>query len=223
MRLSSRLEAIVALVPLGSSVADVGSDHASVPLALLKNASVQFAECIENKKGPYGRMKKAVESAGFADRCLTSFSDGLTHADSRVDCAILAGLGGLLIASILRRDLPEHPNIRTIVVDPHSERPSAYKALQELGFREETARSIEEENHYYEISRWVKVESVVPYTETELAFGPLSLREKPQAWRHYYENECARLEQIDSSLDETQADKKKQLRERISLIKEALA
>jgi tRNA (adenine22-N1)-methyltransferase len=219
--LGARLEAIVALVPLGSSIADVGSDHATVPLALFSQGSIAFAQCIENKKGPYERMKKALAKLGPDCSYVASLSDGLKEADPRIDCAILAGLGGELISSILRRDLLTHPNIKTVIIDPHSERPSAYRALMELGYKEERSVSLVEADHYYEVSRWVKVPTAVPYTDQEIAFGPLPLAEKPLEWCRYWENEAERLRQIEDSLGDEQA-KKAQLEERISHIEEVL-
>lgn len=221
MSLGARLQAIVALVPLGSSIADVGSDHAAVPLALFQQGSIAFAECIENKKGPYERMKRALTKLEPNCSYLASLSDGLKDTDPRIDCAILAGLGGELIASILRRDLPSHPNIKTIVIDPHSERPSAYRALMELGYKEERSVSLVEADHYYEVSRWIKVPTAVPYTDQQIAFGPLPLAEKPLEWCRYWEKEAERLREIENSLGDEQA-KKAQLEERISHIDEAL-
>lgn len=222
MKLSERLESIVSLVPFGASVADVGSDHAEVPLALLSRGSVAFVMGIENKKGPYETMRKALDSSPLKDKYAVSFSDGLSKVDPRVDCAILAGLGGSLIAEILRRDLPSHPRIETIVIDPHSEMPFAYRALMDLGYREERSVSLLEEGHYYEVSRWKKSAEGVRYSEMELSFGPLALAEKPSAFRKHYEEETARLEGILASLPETERGKREELSNRLSLIKEAL-
>lgn len=220
--LSVRLETIVSLIPLGASVADVGSDHAAVPLRLLGDRSVAFVQCIENKPGPFKRMKEALDKAQIVGSCLTSLSDGLSKADPRVDTAVLAGLGGELIATILERDLPLNPRISTIIVDPHSERPSSYRALMELGFREDGSRSLKEEGHYYEVSRWIKAPFSPSYSDFQLEFGPLALKEKPYPWRKYWEGEAERLRGILVVLDENQKMKRDILIQQISRIEEAL-
>jgi len=220
--LSARLETIVSLIPLGSSVADVGSDHASVPLRLLSERSVAFVQGIENKPGPFQVMKEAFEQAKPHGAYALSLSDGLSQADRRVDTAVLAGLGGQLIAAILKRDLPLRPNISTIIVDPHSERPFVYRSLMELGFREEASRSLYEDGHYYEVSRWNKSPGFPPYNDFQLDFGPVALREKPYAWRKFWENETARLQSILRSLGENQKAKKEALAQQIQRIEEAL-
>jgi Predicted SAM-dependent methyltransferase len=220
--LSARLETIASLIPLGASVADVGSDHASVPLRLLAEQSVAFVQGIENKPGPFKVMKTALEKAHPSGSYSLSLSDGLSKADPRVDTAVLAGLGGKLIATILQRDLPVHPGIRTIIVDPHSERPFSYRALMELGFREEASRSLYEEGHYYEVSRWVKSPTLSTYSDVQLEFGPVALREKPYPWRKYWESEIVRLQGIISSLSDNQETKKEALIHQIKHIEEAL-
>jgi len=220
--LSARLETIVSLIPLGASVADVGSDHASVPLRLLSERSVAFVQGIENKPGPFRVMTEAFAQAKPTGAYALSLSDGLSQADSRVDTAVLAGLGGQLIAAILQRDLPLHPGISTLIVDPHSERPFVYRALMELGFREEVSRSLFEEGHYYEVSRWSKSPAFPPYNDFQLDFGPVALCEKPYAWRKFWEVEAVRLGGILSSLGENQNAKREALAQQIQRIEEAL-
>lgn len=222
MSLSERLRTIVSLVPLGASLADVGSDHAAVPLALLEDGTVAFCQAIDNKKGPYERMKKAVESSPYKEKCLVSLSDGLSQADPRIDTAVLAGLGGELISLLLKRDLPSHPAIKAIIVDPHSERPSVYRTLMELSFKEDRSVSLKEDGIYYEVSRWVKVTTAPVYDPLELSFNPLLVHEKPTPWRAHWEGEAQRLEAISASLADGENERKKQISERLVLIREVL-
>jgi tRNA A22 N-methylase len=131
-------------------------------------------------------------------------------------------LGGKLIAAILRRDVPSHPSIKTLIVDPHSERPAAYRALMDLGFRESASVSLVEGGLYYEVSRWEKSLLAVVYDERQLTFGPLPLSMKPAPWRAYWGAEAKRLEGIAVSLPRGRSAKREELLQRARLIEETI-
>ena len=62
MKLSKRLQAIYDMVPSGV-VADVGSDHGKLIISLFENGVITKGYAIENKKGPYDRLVKAIDEA----------------------------------------------------------------------------------------------------------------------------------------------------------------
>ena len=51
--LSARLACVASLVPAGARVADIGSDHAYLPAALVLDGKIDFAIAGEVVKGPY--------------------------------------------------------------------------------------------------------------------------------------------------------------------------
>lgn len=135
MTLSKRLLCVASFVPEGSFIADVGSDHAQIPLFLLQNHRIRGAEAIENKKGPFKRMSSAVLSSPYKENIVLSLSDGISILDHRVDAVVLAGMGGRLIQKILQ----EHPEnlrqVKSLIIDAHSERDVLFAFLGEKGFR----------------------------------------------------------------------------------------
>ncbi|MFA6620507.1 MAG: tRNA (adenine(22)-N(1))-methyltransferase TrmK, partial [Bacilli bacterium] len=72
MMLSKRLACVASFVTSGSFIADVGSDHAQLPLFLLSEGKIRGAMAIENKVGPYERMEKAVRSSPYQDKIILS-------------------------------------------------------------------------------------------------------------------------------------------------------
>ena len=43
MKLTPRLRAVAELVPCGSCIADIGTDHAYVPISLIHNGRIKYA------------------------------------------------------------------------------------------------------------------------------------------------------------------------------------
>jgi tRNA (adenine22-N1)-methyltransferase len=193
MTLSKRLEAVASFVDEGASVADVGSDHAELPIFLLSRGTISFAEAIENKPGPYSVMEKALSRSGFLSHCRLSLSDGVAELDPQVDTVVLAGMGGPLIVRILSSHQEKLGHVKTIIVDAHSERPLVTGALATLGFRLSDNAFFFEAGIAYDIMKWRRSPEAVAYSPQELLFGPLNLRRKPPAWVAYWSGERARL------------------------------
>ena len=61
MRLTPRLQAIADKVPPGSVVADIGSDHAYIPLYLLTHRLVTHVIVSDNKRGPLQAARDTLE------------------------------------------------------------------------------------------------------------------------------------------------------------------
>ena len=64
-KLSKRLLAIADMVDQGAYLADVGSDHALLPIHLVSTGKISWAQAIENKTGPFLHMQSAVTDAGY--------------------------------------------------------------------------------------------------------------------------------------------------------------
>ena len=74
--LSLRLQTIHDMLPKGV-IADIGSDHGKLMIALFKSGKLIKGYAIENKKGPYQRLIKALEEEQLIDHIVPLFSDGI--------------------------------------------------------------------------------------------------------------------------------------------------
>ena len=101
-KLPPRLAAIAALVPDGARLADVGTDHALLPIRLLLDGKIQSAVATDIRPGPLSRAKENACAAGVQD-LFCVLCDGLTGiSPDSVDTVVIAGMGGENIAAILR-------------------------------------------------------------------------------------------------------------------------
>lgn len=90
------------MVRHGSRVADIGTDHAYLPTALILDGAIPCAIAADLRKGPLENAEATVNSYGIADKVQLRLSNGL-HAvyPDEVDDIVIAGMGGILISEIL--------------------------------------------------------------------------------------------------------------------------
>lgn len=102
VKLTNRLLAAASLVRGGGIVADIGTDHAYLPIYLLQNSKVTSAIAADIGIGPLENAEKSVVHYNLKEKIELRLSDGL-KAFSPEDAAefVFAGMGGTLITEIL--------------------------------------------------------------------------------------------------------------------------
>ncbi len=108
VKLTPRLETAVPYVRPGSLVADIGTDHAYLPIYLCENGILTPAAggicaiAADINRGPVERARIHIAAAGLSDCIATVETDGLNGLDAYDPAdVIIFGMGGELIAAIL--------------------------------------------------------------------------------------------------------------------------
>ena len=104
IKLSKRLQAIYDLVPQSNVIADIGSDHALLPIALVLNGKVTRAYASEVNEGPYEASVKNIEKYGVGNYVSAVLSNGISELEKDVTTISICGMGGSLIVDILDKD-----------------------------------------------------------------------------------------------------------------------
>ncbi len=85
-------------------MADVGTDHAYIPIFLIKSGKIRSAVAADINLGPTRRAEENIKGHGLSGKIQTILSDGLDNvADDAYDTVIIAGMGGMLISEIIER------------------------------------------------------------------------------------------------------------------------
>ncbi len=102
IKLSKRLSAAAELSRGGSFVADVGTDHAYLPLWLLLEGRIRGGVVSDIHQGPIDRAAAHIRQYGAEGRLIPVLCDGLSGLSSyEPEDIFILGMGGELIARII--------------------------------------------------------------------------------------------------------------------------
>ena len=100
--LDKRLSAVASLVRPGSRLADIGTDHAYLPVHLVQAGVCPSAIASDIGAGPLDAARRTVTENGLTSEIALRLGDGLsTVSADEVDDIAIAGMGGETIAAIL--------------------------------------------------------------------------------------------------------------------------
>lgn len=100
--LDSRLSLCASFVRQDSKLADIGTDHAYLPVWLCQNGVCKSAVAADINPEPLSRGQLTIAQAGLEDKVKTRLSDGLKNISAdEADDIVIAGMGGELIAKII--------------------------------------------------------------------------------------------------------------------------
>ena len=103
LELTPRLDRIARLVPEGARIADIGTDHAYLPVFLLLQGRIQSAIAADINKGPLERARATAAAYDCTEHISFLLCDGLAQVRAEdADTIIIAGMGGETIAAILQ-------------------------------------------------------------------------------------------------------------------------
>ncbi len=149
-QLGPRLAACASLLKEGEPVADIGTDHAYLPIWLLKKDLVPKALGADLRPGPLETARKNALRYQVADRLTLVLSDGLSRVPpEEAQQVVIAGMGGELILRIIE-DAPwlkagEH----RLVLQPMTCAPLLRTGLSRLGFMIEEELAVEDMGRAY--------------------------------------------------------------------------
>ncbi|MBY4985395.1 tRNA (adenine(22)-N(1))-methyltransferase TrmK [Streptococcus suis] len=192
-KLSRRLEAVASYVPQGARLADVGSDHAYLPLFLVEQGRIDFAVAGEVVQGPYQSALQNVEQAGQSDKISVRLANGLAAVklDDQVSTVTIAGMGGRLIAEILEAGKEKLATIERLILQPNNREDDVRRWLLAHDFQLVAEEILEENDKIYEIL--VAEKGNVDLTADQLRFGPYLLEEQSTTFQKKWLKELDKL------------------------------
>ncbi len=227
-KLSQRLKVVADFVPQNSRVADIGSDHAYLPVYLMKQKQIEFGIASEVAKGPLDNAIQEIKAEGLSDRIDTRLADGLlsVQPEDKIDCVTIAGMGGTLIKNILENGKSHLSGNELLILQPNvgEDRLRTWLMNNQYEISDETI--LREDGHTYEIIVAKKTDEPVKYTEQEIKFGPFLLKQHSDVFVEKWENEIERIEmvidQMNLSKHDKPVDKINSMKKEIEEIKEVL-
>lgn len=150
--LPPRLLYIASLVPTGSLVADVGTDHAHLPIYLIENSITDRVIASDIVDGPLASAKKNISAHGLDDKIEIIKSDGLVKVfPLSPETVIIAGMGGETIRDIISACDYSKQAAPLFLLQPMTHAEVLRKHLIENGFSIIDESVIREQHRYYVI------------------------------------------------------------------------
>ncbi len=150
--LPPRLLYIASLVPKGSLVADVGTDHAHLPIYLIENGITDKVIASDIVDGPIASAKKNISAYGLEGKIEVVKSDGLVKVfPLSPETIIIAGMGGETIRDIISACDYSKSAAPLFLLQPMTHAEVLRKYLIESGFSIIGESVIREQHRYYVI------------------------------------------------------------------------
>jgi len=175
--LSMRLERVAEQVPTGARLADIGSDHGYLPVALIKRGVITAAVAGEVALTPFRAAERTVRESGLEEQVTVRLANGLAAIEPAdgITAISLCGMGGETIRDILDDGKARLSGRERLILQPNGGEQPLRQWLMDNGYRILHEDVLRENRFYYEIIV-AERDGSVKYSAEELYFGPLQLR-----------------------------------------------
>ena len=189
---------MASMVTTGGILADIGTDHAYVPIALVQRQKIKGAIAMDINEGPLARAQEHIRAARLEEYIQTRLSDGAEALlPNEADSILIAGMGGELILHILTEGESVCSTAKELILQPQSEIHKVREYLRQHQYKIEDEDMVCEEGKYYPMMRAVKTEQDETWNrlnDQTIAvcdiYGPLLLRNgNPVLRQHQYKIE----------------------------------
>ncbi|KQB53927.1 SAM-dependent methyltransferase [Pseudomonas endophytica] len=226
--LSLRLERVAAQVPAGARLADIGSDHAYLPVALMRRDAISTAVAGEVALTPFHAAQRTVRDNQLQSQISVRQANGLAaiNASDKITAISLCGMGGETIRDILDRGQAHLSGQERLILQPNGGEQPLRQWLMENHYRILFEEVLRENRFFYEI---IVAERTGPvtYSAEELYFGPLLLQSRSPMflakWQRLLRERQKTLSQLTGARQAVPEQKVQDVARQIRLITELLA
>lgn len=215
MKLSKRLEMVASFVEKGSRIADIGTDHGYLPIALVERGICPGAVAMDIGQGPLARAREHILACGMEKVIELRLSDGLAKLKpGEVDTAVMAGMGGELVIHILEQGRFLWDSLDSLVLSPQSEIDKVRRYLEEQGFCIRREEMVADEGKFYTVML-VKRGKMHYLHPAEYLYGKCLIEAKNPVLIRFLEKERARMKGIVEGLEGQDSEKANIARKRL--------
>ncbi len=194
--MTKRLEIIFSAIPECEVFADVGCDHGYIASAVIKSGKCKraivsdiSAKCLKKAQ----ELLKEEIDKGVVSAVVSNGFEKVFGAD----CALIAGMGGMEIISIIKnaKEPPEN-----LVLQPMKNAPELRSFLVEKGYAFVSDRVFFAEDKYYQLMVVKKGNDSL--SDDEIKFGRDNLKERGQDFLEMIKKAIDEYEKVLSNIDE---------------------
>jgi tRNA (adenine22-N1)-methyltransferase len=154
--LSRRLECVLELVRPCALLADVGTDHAQLPVAAVRRGLAARAVAADLREAPLRGARVHIDQSGLAGRVLALRGDGLLalqHLD--VEAVVMAGMSGDSMLAMLEAAPDVRARLAQLILQPNQNVPAIRAWALRSGWHLRDERMIEERGQFFVVCAFV--------------------------------------------------------------------
>lgn len=196
MHIGSRLETIGSLVPDGCVLADIGTDHAYLPVWLLERGQIKWAIAGDIAAGPCQAARTTIAQHGLQDKVEVRLGSGLSVLQpGEADCIAIAGMGAATMISIIEADMEVAEAAAVLVLQPMAGAASLRAWLTSHGWQLVDEELVDDAPHFYEII-CARRGAAPAYSAAQLAIGPVLLAKQHPLLAQQLERQLSTCSQL---------------------------
>ncbi len=178
-----RLERVATHVPAGARLADIGSDHGYLPVALLNRGAISAAVAGEVALTPFYAAQRTVRENDLDQQISVRLADGLAAIEPAdgITAISLCGMGGETIRDILESGKARLSGQERLILQPNGGEQPLRVWLMEHDYRILDEEVLRENRFDYEIIV-AERSGPVTYTAEQLYFGPIQMQTRSPAF-----------------------------------------
>ncbi len=222
LNLKGRLKLIADKVPKCNVLADIGTDHAYIPIYLVQNGVCQKAIASDVKIGPVKMASNNISLYKLSEKIETRLGNGLNTIEiNEADSIIIAGMGGTLLTELLEVNKPKTVNADTLVLQPMNDLHVVRKWLYDNAFEIYDEEMVAEGPKMYFVLSAKFSGNKKQYSDFELYVGQRLIEKKDPLLGAYCRMKVQQIDRVLEQLEEMKENdalKSQYLRQKIDYI-----
>ncbi|OEH86270.1 hypothetical protein BHU72_11580 [Desulfuribacillus stibiiarsenatis] len=188
---------IAEYIPNRAILADIGSDHAYLPIYSVQKGIVEKAIAGEVNEGPYLTAKTNVMDQKLAHLIDVRLGNGLEVLQpNEVNCITIAGMGGILITEILTQGIDKLESVGRLILQPMNSEPKLREWLIQHSYQILEEHIMKEYDIIYEILIAEPVKQKLTLSHQDIQFGPVLRRGKSILFVEKWQDEINKREKV---------------------------
>ncbi len=187
-------------------VADIGTDHAYIPIYLVQSNMFLTALATDIRPGPLEIAKANIKKYGLQSKIETLLTPGLT--DVSADIVVIAGMGAYTIVDILTQ---AERIYNCYVLQPNDNLPHLYSYLYESNFQIVAEALALDSCKFYHIITVIPTDKPLQYNPQDLILNPALINGNDQLLPQYITNRLNKIEAILSKIGDADPNRRAEL------------
>ncbi|AUF83614.1 SAM-dependent methyltransferase [Mesoplasma syrphidae] len=204
MILTLRLDKVLKLIPKTKMVADIGTDHAYLPISIIDTQKAEIVYAVDVNEKPLLSAQKNIKKFGYQNQIFTILSNGLEFMNgdvkTEIDYVTISGLGTQTILNILKDD---NNKIKNYIICSNTNITALRKWVVDNQYRIDFEDFFEDYNVNYWLVKIAKISNSNTISQQEIKFGEKKYFADNQFYKKYLLSEIDKIDKIIENIEST--------------------